>query len=196
MAVTRTYNRQKVLVGQARPFIQPYNPAIPPALPANTIPLNGVWGGNWVELGATETGLEFDFQRKTKDIMIEEQSTPVQVTTVMTTFLFNLELAEDSLDTMQLAYGGGTITTVAAGVGTVGTRQLQIAADLTNFSFAFETQNEYGYWRRLLIPVVVSIAQAKTMYRRADKQRTYKCSFSSLVEPGQCTALEQQTIAL
>lgn len=194
-AIIRTYDRTKVLTGQARPMIQPYNVAVPPVLPANTLPLNGVWPAPWVELGATESGLEFDFMRKTKDITIEEQQTPIQVTTTALTFKFSLELSEDSLDTMKYAYGGGTITTVAAGTGTVGTRQLLISPELTNFSFAFEGQNEYGFWRRVLVPVVVSIAQAKTMYKRADKQRTYKCEFSSLVDATQVTILEQQTIA-
>lgn len=197
MSVTRTYDRSKVLVGQARPFIKPYDPEAPPALPdTDTVALNGIWGDGWTEIGATMNGLEFDFDRKTKRIMVEEQQTPVAVTTTDTTFEFNLELAEDSLDTMLLAYGGGVITTVPAASGTVGTRQLQISTELTEFSFAFEGENEYGFWRRVLVPVVISEASAKTMYRRADKQRTYKVTFTSLVDPTQVEILEQFAVAL
>lgn len=197
MSITRTYDRSKVLVGQARPFVKPYDVNTPPVLPnSNSVALNGAWGSGWLELGATMNGLEFDFDRKTKRIMIEEQQTPVAVTTTDTTFAFNLELSEDSLDTMLLAYGGGLITTTAAASGTVGTRQLQIGTELTQFSFAFEGQNEYGFWRRVLVPVVVSVANAKTMYRRADKQRTYKVEFTSLVDPSQVTILEQFAVAL
>src|SRR5262245_59771620 len=128
MAVTRTYDRSKVLVGEARPFIKPYDPDVPPELPdQDTVALNGVWGDGATELGATMDGLESDFQRKTKEIMIEEQQTPVSIATTDTTFQFVLELSEDSLDTMLLAYGGGVITTTPAGSGTVGTRRLQIS---------------------------------------------------------------------
>jgi hypothetical protein len=190
-AIIRAYDRSKVLVGQARPFIQPYDPAVPPALPLDTVPINGVWGGNWVELGATMNGLEFDFSRKTKDIMVEEQQTPVAVTTTDTTFMFNLELSEDTLETMKLAYGGGLTTVTPAGGGQPGIRTLQISSELTDFSFAFEGENELGNFRRVLVPVVVSVAQAKTSFQRADKQRTYKVQFKSLVDPTQVTIREQ-----
>lgn len=194
-AVVRQYVRDNVLVGQARPFIQPYDPAVPPSLPADTIPLNGVWGGNWVELGATTNGLEFDFARKTKKIMVEEQQTPVAVTTTDTTFTFGLELSEDTLETMRLAYGGGVITTVAAGVGQPAIQTLAISSELTNFSFGFEGINEKGFWRRVLVPVVVSVANAKTSYQRADKQRTYKVQFESLVDPTQVTIRQMTAVA-
>lgn len=193
--VVRQYVRDNVLVGQARPFIQPYDPAVPPALPADSIPLNGAWGGNWVELGATMKGLEFDFSRKTKKIMVEEQQTPVVITTTDTTFTFGMELSEDTLETMRLAYGGGIITTTAAGAGQIGVQTLSISAELSNFSFAFEGVNEKGFWRRVLVPVVVSVAAAKTQYVRADKQRTYKVQFESLVDPSQVTIRQMTAVA-
>lgn len=197
MAITRAYDRAKVLVGQARPFIKPYDSSVPPVLPdQNTVALNAAWGDGWVEIGATMDGLEFDFDRKTKNIEIEEQQTPVAVTTTATTFKFALELSEDSLDTMLLAYGGGVITTTPAASGVVGTRQLQISSELTEFSFAFEGENEYNQWRRVLVPVVVSVANAKTKYMRADKQRTYKVEFTSLVDPTQVEIIEMFAAAL
>lgn len=195
-SIVRTYDRSKVLVGQARPFIQPYDPASPPTLPSNSVALNGSWGSAWTELGATFGGLTFGFERKTEEIMVEEQSTPVQITTDMTEFMFELELSEDSLDTMRYAYGGGTITTTAPASGVVGTRQLAISAELQNFSFGFEGVNEFGFWRRVLVPVVVSVAKAETEYVRAKKQRTYKCEFTSLVEVTQVTVLEMNAEAL
>lgn len=196
MPALPTYDRSKVLVGQARRFIAPYTVATPPALPANTIALNGPWGTPWVELGATMAGLEFQFKRTTKDIMIEEQQTPVVITTTKTQFMFNMELAEDSLTTMQVAYGGGVITTTAAATGVPGTRQLQIGQELSQYSFGFEGQNEFGFWRRVLVPIVVSVADVKTEFVRASKQRTYKVSFESLVDVSQVTILEQSAVAL
>ena len=195
MAVTPAYDRSKVLVGQVRRYIAPYVPATPAALPANTIALNTAWDTPWVELGATMKGLEWDFKRTTKKIMIEEQQTPVQITTTDTEFTFGLELSEDSLDTMKYAFGGGLITTTAAGAGTIGTRQLQISPDLAYFSFGFEGVNEYNFWRRVLVPVVVSTADAKVTFSRADKQRSYAVKFTSLVDVTQVTILEQSAVA-
>lgn len=192
---TPTYDRTQVLVGQARRFIAPYVAGSPAALPANTVALNGTWATPWVEIGATMAGLEFAFKRTTKKIMIEEQQTPVQITTTDTQFSFGLELAQDSLDTMKLAYGGGLITTVAPTTGVPGTQQLQIGADLSQYSFGFEGQNEFGFWRRVLVPVVVSVADVKTEYVRASKQRTYKVSFESLVDVSQVTILQQNLAA-
>lgn len=193
--VTPVYDRSKVLVGQARRYIAPYTTTSPPALPANTTALNTAWTSPWVELGATTKGLEFDFKRTTKKIMIEEQQTPVQITTDSTEFTFGMELSEDSLDTMKLAYGGGIITTVAPTTGVPGTRQLVIGSDLSLYSFGFEGVNEFGFWRRVLVPVVVSIADAKTVYSRSDKQRTYSVKFSSLVDVSQVTIIEQNLAA-
>ncbi len=195
-SVSPVYDRSKVLVGQARRYIAPYTTTSPPALPANTTALNTAWTSPWVELGATMKGLEFDFKRTTKKIMIEEQQTPVQITTDSTEFTFGMELSEDSLETMKLAYGGGVITTTAASTGVPGTRQLVIGSDLSLYSFGFEGVNEFGFWRRVLVPVVVSVADAKTVYSRSDKQRTYAVKFSSLVDVSQVTIIEQNAAAL
>jgi len=189
--VTPVYDRSKVLVGQVRRYIAPYDVTTPPALPLNTVALNTVWTTPWVELGASMKGLEFDFKRTTKKIMIEEQQTPVQITTDSTEFTFGLELSEDTLETMKLAYGGGVITTTAPATGMPGTRKLVISPELSLFSFGFEGVNEFGFWRRVLVPVVVSVADAKTVYSRSDKQRTYAVKFSSLVDVSDVTIVEQ-----
>lgn len=194
--VIRTYKPEAVLVGSVRPFVQPYDPAVPPALPANSIPVNGAWPSSWTELGATMNGLEFDFSRKTKKIEIDETPTPLGYTTDSVDFMFGLELAEDTLETWQLSYGGGTISTTAAASGTVGTRQLHISRELQNFSFAFEGKNEKQMFRRVLVPIVLSVANMKTAYNRSTKQRTYKVQFTSLVDIDQVTILEQNAVAL
>lgn len=185
MAITPAYTGANVLVGQARMFTQPYVAAVPPALPPVTTLIGGSWAPPWTAVGATTDGLTFQFSRKTIDITIEEQSTPVAITTDTTTFEMDVELSEDTLNTMLLAYGGGTITTTAATSTNPALQTLQIAPDLGLFSFGFEGQNEFGFYRRVLVPIVVSVAQAKTKYSRAKAQRSYAVQFRSIVDPSQ-----------
>lgn len=196
MAVAPAYARANVMTGQARCFVQPYNSASPPALPANTVALGGAWASPWAAVGATMNGLTFNFKRDVNDIMIEEQRVPVAKLTKMTTFTFELELSEDTLPTMQLAYGGGTLTTVAAASGTPGYQNLVVNPELQLYSFAFEAENQFGMARRVLVPIVSIVSDAKTTFRRAEQQRTYNVSAESLVEVDTCTFRDINAVAL
>lgn len=177
------YDRKNVLVGQAAMYFQPYDAETPAELPADTVALWTPWTSPWKAIGATTEGLTFGFSRETNNIMIEEQATPVDVRTTSINFTMQVTLSEDTLETMVLAYGGGEITTVAAGAGVIGSKTLEISSDQSYFSFGFEGKNNKGYWRRVLVPVVVSVAEAQTIYRRAESQRTYGVTLTSLVAP-------------
>lgn len=196
MPVSPAYTRSNVLTGQARCFVQPYNASVPPTLPAVTVAVGGAWASPWTPVGATMNGLTFNFKRDVNDIMVEEQRVPVAKLTKATTFTFELELSEDTFPTMQLAYGGGTITTTAAVSGVPGYQNLTVSPELTLFSFGFETDNEYGYARRVLVPIVVCVSDAKTTFRRAEQQRTYNVSMESLVEVDQVTFRNVNAAAL
>lgn len=187
MAVVQpAYTAANVLTGQARGFYQVYNASSPPTLPARATTL-GAWASPWQSIGATMNGLTFNFKRSVNDIKIEEQRTKVAQFTTDAAFSFDVELSEDTFKTMQLAYGGGTITTVAAGTGTVAYQSLTPSAEMSYFSFGFDTLNEFGYPRYVLIPIVQVTADVKTQYNRAKQQRTYNVTVESLVEIDQCT---------
>lgn len=165
-------------------------------LPPQINPAGTPWGAPWTPLGASDTGLEFGFTRKTNDITIEEQVVKVDVVTTDISFDMNITLSEDTLQTMKLAYGGGTITSTAASTGVPGTEQLQISSDMQPYAFGFEVINQYGFWRRFLVPKVKSVATVKTMYSRAKQQRTYAVSFQSLVAPEAVLVLNMTSAAL
>lgn len=194
------YTRQKVLVGQARMFLQKLLPTSAPALPLDTVALNGAWpatGTNiWVPVGATQEGLNFRFQRSTQDITVEEQLTPVAVNTTGLDISMDMVLSEDSLETMVTAYGGGTITTTAASSGQIGKKTLVIGSDLDQYAFGFETQDSAGFFRRVLVPAVVSVGQAETLYRRAADARRYAVSLRVLCAPEEIIILEKTADAL
>lgn len=178
-----TYVAANVLTGSAKMYTQVFNAAVPPVTPPDTLALGVAWDAPWTPIGATEAGVTFSFKRTTDDITIDEQVTPVDKRTKDLNFMMDVELSEDTINSMVLAYGGGGIVTTAAASGVPGVKVLTIASDLTYFSFGFEGINSYGMPRRVIVPISVSTANAKTQYQRSKKQRTYATSFESLVAP-------------
>lgn len=183
MPIQPAYTPANVLVGQAAVYLQPFVQATPPTLPNRTLALGALWSDPWTPIGATSEGVSFEVERSTQDITIEEQMTPVDKRTTGMSFAITTELAEDTLSTMKLAFGGGTLTQVAPTAGQPGYETLVIADEMERLGLGFEGQNEHGMPRRVLIPTVVSEAKVKTAYRRANGQRTYEVSLTSLVPP-------------
>jgi hypothetical protein len=173
------YDRANVIVGLAALYYQVYNAGSPPAMPADTVLTGAAWPAPWTRIGATNEGVNLGFARETADIRIEEQANPVDTRTQTLQFTFTTVLAEDTLETMLLAFGGGTITAVAAGVGTWGYRNLVISDEMTDFSLGFEGKNKHGYPRRFIVPIVKSVAEVESPYRRAEKHM-YNVTFRSL----------------
>jgi hypothetical protein len=183
---TPIYQRKRIMAGQVQVYLAPYNETTPAVLPAESVALGGTWPTTpqpWAPIGATEQGVSLLFRRSTQSLMIEEQMTPVAVETTEIECKVEAVLAEDTFETMRVAYGGGTITTTAAGVGQIGKKELVISSDLEHFALGLEGKNTYGFWRRVLVPDIVSIADVEQVNRRAASLRLYKVSFWSLVKP-------------
>lgn len=178
-----TFSPAKVLTGLAAMYLQPYDPAVPATLPLDSVPLGTVWDAPWVAVGATMQGLAFAVQRDTQDIVIEEQMTPVDTRTKSMNFDAQFELAEDTLQSMLWAYGGGLVTVTAPTVTDPGVSVLTISDEMDNFAFGFEGKNSFGLPRRVLFQPAKSIGQAKTGYRRSDSQRSYVVDVKALCAP-------------
>jgi len=182
------YDRKNVLRGMAALWVGAYSTTAPLTLPGNGLALGGDWAdvtlGNilWKPVGATESGVTMRFTRETTDISIEEQVNPVDVATNTLDPRVECTLAEDTLNSMSLAYGGGTIETVAPTATTVGTQELTISEEVTHLTLGMEGVNNKGFWRRVLFQDVLSVAEVETSYRRAETQRLYAVSFR-LVSP-------------
>jgi hypothetical protein len=180
------YTRKNVIRGQAQIWLRAYDEAA--TLPLNTLALGGDWAdavaGNvaWKPIGATEGGVTMRFTRDTTDISIEEQVNPLDVATNTLDPRIEATLAEDTLETMVTAYGGGSIVETPAASGVPGTRELTINEELQHLSLGMEGVNSDGYWRRALWLDVLSVAEVETAYRRAETQRLYAVSFR-LVSP-------------
>lgn len=198
-AFTPIYQRKRIMAGMVQVYLAPYNEASPAVLPADTVALGGTWPAvpqPWTAIGATQEGVSMVFRRSTQNLTIEEQMTPIAVETTEVEATIEAVLAEDTFETMKTAFGGGTVTTTAAGVGTIGKKELVISSDLEHFALGMEGRNTFGFFRRVLVPDVVSIADVEQVNRRAASLRMYKVSFRSLVKPEEMFFKEQTAAAL
>lgn len=179
------YVRKNVIRGAAAVWYRPQDDTA--ELPDNDLELGGDWAGVkgdalWTPVGASESGATMRFSRSTTDISIEEQMSAVDIATTAVDPRIEITLSEDTLETMKLAYGGGTITTVAPSSTMPGYRELRIAEDIEHLTLGLEGMNTKNKWRRVLWLDVLSVADVETSYRRAETQRLYACSFR-LVSP-------------
>lgn len=184
---TPVYNADFVLTGQAQLYLQPWVFGATVEPPKGELLLGDLWPDPWRAIGATREGVTGRFARETSNISIEEQRNPVDQKTTSSTFTFTAQLAEDTLETMRDAYGGGVIETIAPVSGEKGYKKLTIAEEIQYIVVGFETfasPRELVVaetpWRRLVIPKVSSAAEVETPYRRADGQRVYPVTFTSL----------------
>jgi hypothetical protein len=194
-----SYQRKRIMSGMVALYLAPYNETSPAALPADTVALGGTWPSTpqpWTAIGATESGVSLIFRRSTNNLTVEEQLTPVSVETTEVECRFEAVLAEDTFATMRLAFGGGAIVTTAASSGVIGKQTLTISSDLDHFALGMEGKNTYGFFRRVLCPDIVSIADVEATNRRAAGLRLYKVSFVSLVKPEDMTFIEKTADAL
>lgn len=179
------YTRKNIVRGVAAVWTRPQDDAA--ELPDNSLDLGGDWSGAmgdplWTAVGASESGATMRFSRSTNDITIEEQMNPTDIATTAVDPRLEITLSEDTLETMKLAYGGGTITTVAPTATSPGYRELQVAEEIEHLTIGLEGINAKTKWRRVLWLDVLSVADVETSYRRAETQRLYACSFR-LVSP-------------
>lgn len=190
-----------VTVGEGRLFTAPSGTAYP----ADDAPVNQGVGGvlldwtapaGWVAAGATQEGLTLGVVQNTNDIPIEEQSTPARVTITTTEISVSTVLSEDTLETLKLAYGGGTITTTAAATGVIGKKQLVLAEGVTELALGFDGFNKQGFFRRVKLPRVLSVANVQTAYRRAADARRYGVTFRCIAPPSQVTIYDKTAAAL
>ena len=183
-------NTVNVLVGAASLYTAPVGTAMPP----DTLAAGTEWASPWTSVGATEEGMSFAVGSDTVDIRIEEQSTPVLVVMNTRNIRVLAALSEDTVESMKLGYGGGTIVTTAPATGVAGKKTLTLSDTLDMLACGFEGRSPAGLFRRVLIPKVVSVADITTAYRRAANNRSYAIELRAL-SPSSAIAIVDATAA-
>lgn len=182
----------RVIVGAATLYTAPKDTA----MPVDTLAEGADWPAPWVHVGGSEEGVSFAVGTDTGDIRIEEQATPVLVVVAAKNVRVLVTLSEDTVENMKLAYGGGTIVTTAAAAGQPGKKTLTLANSLDQLAVGFEGLNSFGFWRRVYIPSVLSVADVTTAYRRAANNRSYNVELRAVCDPSAIKIVEKTAAAI
>lgn len=178
MAYADLYDVNKVAIGNAMGYIQPYDADTPAALPADTLALWDPWLTPWITLGGTEEGFQLTPDVTVERHQIEEQATAVATGVTAKNISVAASLAEDSLENMAY-YLGGTIA-----VGTVPAPDiLTVSDELDFYALGLELKNYHGLARRILIPKVTITSGGALSWRRAAAKRLYPVTFNAECKP-------------
>lgn len=184
------YNADNVVVGVAQLSYCPYDPQnVTPAPDDSMYQLFTDFGTPWVTAGATSEGFKATVNTDTQDITIEEQALPVSTTLTSKSIVVSGALSEDTLENMQLAWGGGKITSTTAGASKPGKDVMTLSAELEFKTIVLDMKNEHGLARRVYVPKALPAASGDTEFRRAASQRLYPLDFTAA-----CKASEIQII--
>ena len=180
------YNADNVVVGEAVLWLKPWEKGVPAGFVADATPLwdKDAWeAADFFGVGATNEGFKVNVETSTTQITIEEQSTPVDEKIESKAIGIEAALAEDTLESIRLAWGGSDITAAAAGAGTPGTNKMTLTDDITYYVAALEMRNFNGFARRLLVDKVSVNGSGEVSFRRAADKRMYPIRCASLCPP-------------
>lgn len=193
------YNADNVVVGEAYLYLTPWvKGSVKPLPPDNTaIFAVATWEtAGWQVAGATHEGFKANVETSTTTITIEEQSTPVAERIESKGITIEAALAEDTVETIKLSWGGGTIVTTAAATGTPGSKKMSLTDTITYWTAALEMRNSFGLARRIYIPKASLTGSGETSFRRSADKRTYPLRIASISAPSEIQIVEITAAAL
>lgn len=191
------YDANNVKVGVATTWICPWLQPTPTVQPLDTVTGFGtLWAAPWVQLGATDEGWKIGAQRNRQNITIEEQQIPVDSKTTDLALLIQAALAEDTMQTMQLAFGGGTIVVTAPATGIPGNSKMFLSSLDLFYTVGMETLNKQGFARRYYIPKCTIGGSGDTEFRRAAGARLYPLQITAVCDPTEIKITEITAAAL
>lgn len=182
------YNADNVVVGEAVLWIKPWSRDVPVEfLPDETDLFDPEpWEtAGWTGAGATHEGFRANVETSTTTITIEEQSTPVSERVESKGITFEAALAEDTMESIQLSWGGGQIVTTAAAAGVAATKKMTLSDDVQYWVAVLEMRNFNGFARRIQVPKTSITGSGETSFRRAADKRTYPLRVASLCKPSE-----------
>ena len=179
------YNPQNVVVGLA----VGYYAEVGATLPDNDVEFAGDWGTDWQQAGGTEEGFRLGGSSSSTPHNIEEQPNPVLVTLDNRTLTISAALAEDTLESMRLSFGGGTITTTPGTGGAPTVKAFQLSETVDEFAFGLDMQtvsNAFGrVTRRIIIPRMSGSGDVDVAFRRAASKRLWPLMMTQLSKPSE-----------
>lgn len=187
------YDANNVKVGNAFLFLKKWVPGEDIEFVADDVPLwnTAAWEAlGFISAGATNEGFKINAESSTTTITIEEQPTPVGEEVEGRTLRIEAALAEDTMEVIRMAWGGGPITVQAASSTLVGTRKMRLSTVPEYWIGCLETMNLLGMPRRFCIPKLSAIGSGETSFRRAADKRLYPIGFGSLCRPDEVEIID------
>ena len=120
----------------------------------------------WVGFGYTAEGAALSVTKETEEATVEEELLPIGEDVTSVGIQLVLSMAEDTLENRAMAYGIGSVTTTAAGVGQIGKKTLTFDTQLRKIAICLMATNGYGFKDRIYLPNVVATGDVETAYRR------------------------------
>lgn len=102
-----------VLIGPAIVYTGPLGST----LPADTVAVDTPWGGSWVRFGFTSSPLTFAYEYEVVEPKIQEVLGSLKRAKSSEKLNLETTIAELDFTQMQFAWGGGTVTAIAAAAG-------------------------------------------------------------------------------
>jgi hypothetical protein len=180
MAYADLYDASNVKIGNALGYIADWA-TVPVALPANTVTLWTLWTvpAGWTKLGATEESFTVNVETNLQQHYIEEQAAPVLTGLTTKDISITAALAEDTMASLALFFGG-TNGTVA---GPPAVTTLTPDDNLKYYSFGLEMENKQGLARRYYFPKCIITPGGSASFRRAASKRLYPITITPQGKP-------------
>lgn len=182
----KLYDGNNVVVGNAVLYTKVWDALTPAELLPDETDIFDIlaWEADgWESAGATNEGFKINAEASTTTVTIEEQATPVGESLEGKSLSIEAALAEDTLKSMSMAWGGGLITSAPAASGTPGTQKMSLSNEIQYVAGVLEMKNFRGLPRRIFVPKLSLFGAGETSFRRAADKRLYPIRLNSLCRP-------------
>ena len=187
------YTSSQVLFGNGYLWTAPFATALPADIDLGDLTK---WVG-WTYVGGTDQGVQIQFSPNMNEINIEETPIPIASLVQTATFQISASLSEESLNNINLAYGGGgSIATQAQATGVPGKKTLTLSSNFATLACAILAKNDLGFPRVFYVPKIMSAGQVQTNFRRAADKRMYPITLNSLTDLANCQVIDIISAAL
>ncbi len=164
-----------VLVGLVTMYIAPEGEALPDITGDDPVP--NPWGGNWVNLGFTDGGVEVTYTPEFADIKVDDFHAPTRKILIGEALTLKVTMAEAILENYLHAVSAGLLTATSASSGVAESDLLEIgdgSVRIVAIGFQGEppgrdSTDPVTAFRLLSIPRTVAVGEFGQSYTKGEK---------------------------
>ena len=174
----------EILVGSGQSWYAPVGTAFPGLADAPTAP--------WVSMGDMDGGLTITAGQTVVQHRTDQHTGPIKATRSEENLAIETNLAESTLENIALVLNSA-VTDTPAGVGTIGTRTMNLhrGPEVDQYAFLFRAYSPYGPWEaQYCLPVGYFDGDASFAYKK-DTKVVILARFVALEDPDAATEDER-----